>query len=118
MTDSFDFPRSLRQAQLELHQVRADLAALALTLPWSAEPMPAWSTPSGHWRPSSRPESPGWTEEEQQQVNALRDRARELSITISTHPFWGTVEPGRVIEARMALKHEHADNDPTERLSS
>ncbi|MFF4227398.1 hypothetical protein ACFYZH_31750 [Streptomyces abikoensis] len=109
MADNFHFPDSLRQAQLELHQVTADLAALGRTLPWSVVPLPGWSRPDGHWYPSSRPDSPGWTEEQQQQVAALRARALELSIAVGTHPFWSTVEKGKVVEARMALKRVHED---------
>lgn len=107
MADTYDFPASLRQAQLELHQVTADLAALGRTLPWSVVPLPGWSRPDGHWYPSSRPDSPGWTEEQQHQVAALRARALELSITVGTHPFWDTLEKGKVVEARTALKHVH-----------
>ncbi|MFI0915571.1 hypothetical protein [Streptomyces abikoensis] len=113
MAETFDFPTSLRQAQLELHQVTADLRALGRTLPWSVVPLPGWSRPDGHWYPSSRPDSPGWTEEQQQQVAALRARVLELSTAVGTHPFWSTVAEGKVVEARMALKHvhEHADGD-------
>ncbi|MEU3356131.1 hypothetical protein [Streptomyces sp. NPDC037389] len=104
MVETYDFPAPLRQAQAELHQVTADLAALGRTLPWSVVPLPGWTRPDGHWYPSSRPDSPGWTEEQQQEMAALRARALELSIIVGTHPFWGTVEQGKVVKARMALK--------------
>ncbi|NJP80767.1 hypothetical protein HCK01_26310, partial [Streptomyces sp. AA8] len=56
---------------------------------------------------SSPVDSPGWTEEQQQQVAALWARALELSIAVGTHPFWSTVAQGKVAEARMALRRVH-----------
>ncbi|MFF4410344.1 hypothetical protein [Streptomyces sp. NPDC001404] len=42
---------------------------------------------------------------------ALRARVLELSIAVSTHEFWGTVDAGPVVEARMPLKHVHERED-------
>ncbi|MFV8133215.1 hypothetical protein [Streptomyces syringium] len=106
MADTHDFPPALRAAQIELHQVTAELAALTDRLPWSVVPLPGWNEPH-RWYRTECPDSPGWTDEEQDTVDTLRGRARELSILISTDPFWETVEKESVVEARMALKHAH-----------
>ncbi|MBO0655909.1 hypothetical protein J1792_24980 [Streptomyces triculaminicus] len=104
---TFSFPDDLREAQRELHQVSAELSALGKTLPWSVEPHEGWARPEGHWYPSERPATSGWTEEQKNTVSALRARALELSIAVGTHAFWETVEPGKVVAARTALKHVH-----------
>ncbi|MEU1377994.1 hypothetical protein ABZ442_30720 [Streptomyces triculaminicus] len=105
--NDFNFPRDLREAQRDLHQTHAELTALGKTLPWSVEPHEGWARPKDHWCPSSRPATSGWTEEQKSAIAALRARALELSISVSTHPFWDSVETGRVVEARMALKRAH-----------
>ncbi|WP_228924593.1 hypothetical protein [Streptomyces sp. DH7] len=61
------------------------------------------------YRPS-RPESPGYTEDQHQQVAAYREWLLELGVKVTTHPFWKTVEPGLVIAARIQLKH--VDDEP------
>ncbi|MFI0742661.1 hypothetical protein ACH4PU_31960 [Streptomyces sp. NPDC021100] len=103
--NDFNFPEDLRDAQRELHQVHAELRALGKTLPWSVEPAEGWERPEGHWYPSQRPATSGWTEEQKSAVAALRARALELSIQVGTHAFWKTVGAGKVVEARMRLKH-------------
>lgn len=37
----------------------------------------------------------------------FRAELLELSITVSTHPFWEQVEQGQVVDTRMRLKHQH-----------
>ncbi|WP_369220590.1 nucleic acid-binding protein [Streptomyces sp. R39] len=93
--------------------MRADLAALLTTLPYSVEPMEAWARPEGYWLATSpaHPDSPGWTEKEQQQVAALRERERDLAIAIVTHAFWGTIDAGGRLKARDALKHAFEENE-------
>ncbi|MET7801428.1 hypothetical protein [Streptomyces decoyicus] len=65
MAETFDFPKDLLDAQLELHRVRADLAALYTRLPWSVEPLPGWrhTRGQGYYYEAERAESPGWTGE-------------------------------------------------------
>ncbi|MGK5548481.1 hypothetical protein ACSNOH_27680 [Streptomyces sp. URMC 127] len=114
--NDFNFPDDLRQAQAALHQTHAELRAAASELPWSVEPAEGWERPEGHWYPARRPATDGWTEEQKSAVAGLRARALELSVTVGTHPFWGTVAEGKVVEARMALKSackpaEDADED-------
>ncbi|MGW6570425.1 hypothetical protein [Streptomyces sp. NPDC054975] len=106
------FPNDLIEAQRDLHQARAEYAALCRTLPWSVEPMPGWP---GEVHPHTgvvtggREDSPGWTEEQQAEHARLLALVRDLSITVSAHPYWQTQEGGEgVVEARMALKH-HPD---------
>ncbi|QLE75868.1 hypothetical protein FGW37_03590 [Streptomyces rectiverticillatus] len=91
-------------AQHQLHEAHAELAALCQTLPWSVEPHEGWARPRAHWHPTERPATDGWTQEQQDAVAALRARAVELSLAVSAHPFWGTVERGDVVAARMTLK--------------
>ncbi|MET7718662.1 hypothetical protein [Streptomyces sp. NPDC005407] len=70
--------------------------------------MPGWE---GQTHPhtgegtGSRPESPGYTEEQRANVERLRTQCRELSITVAAHPHWAQVETGEVVEERMRLKH-------------
>ncbi|GAA3305327.1 hypothetical protein [Streptomyces cinereospinus] len=104
MATTYDFPSDLRAGQEELHQVRAELSALLKRLPWSVEPLDGFSD-AGNWRKIERPASPGWTADEQAEVEKLRRRERELAIFVSTHRHWsGLTGPDRV-NARAGLKH-------------
>ncbi|MEV8333816.1 hypothetical protein [Streptomyces niveus] len=103
----YDFPQDLRDAQRRLHQVTAAYHALCRTLPWSVEPAPGWA--AGEKQPytdhkSTKPESPGYTDWQRSEVARLRAAVLELSVTVSTHPYWSTLGPGTVAEGRMALK--------------
>ncbi|MEV6858785.1 hypothetical protein AB0M89_33960 [Streptomyces microflavus] len=107
MTDPF--PQDLRDAQLNLHRTRAAYEEYAPALPWSAEPLPGWEAEKqlhSGFR-SSKPDSPGCTEAQHAEVARCRAELLELSITVSTHPFWEQVEQGQVVDARMRLKHQH-----------
>ncbi|MFE6497028.1 hypothetical protein [Streptomyces sp. NPDC057748] len=105
MPKTFPFPQDLRDAQVALHETRAACEEYAKTLPWSAEPLPGWENDKQLHSNyiSSKPDSPGYTEE----VTRFRARLLELSITVSTHPFWDSVDVGDRVEARMELKHAH-----------
>ncbi|WP_331722250.1 nucleic acid-binding protein [Streptomyces canus] len=105
-TTTYDFPDDLLTAQQKLNQVRAALEALYERLPYSVEPLGGWQRPEGYWLTTSPyPDSPGWSEQEQQEVAALRERERELSATIVTHAFWGEVAGPERPDARSKLKH-------------
>ncbi len=109
---TFAFPDDLRAAQSALHRTQSEFEQYARTLPWSAEPMPAREADKqlhSGYRPS-RPDSPGYTEEQHRQVAAYRERLLELGVRVTTHPFWKTVEPGLVVAARIQLKH--VDDEP------
>ncbi|MEV6782724.1 hypothetical protein [Streptomyces sp. NPDC051098] len=42
----------------------------------------------------------------------LRRRLRRLTLVVVTHEWWTSVPPGRVVDARMALKQlSHAPRD-------
>ncbi len=103
---SFDFPPELLSAQAELVQAKADLAQVYAALPWSVEEQQGWSrvkeTGGGYYE-SHRPDSPGWTAAEQQQVAELRARILDLSERVVTHDFWSSCENAPA--ARSALKH-------------
>ncbi|HEY8979575.1 MAG TPA: hypothetical protein VIU15_08355 [Streptomyces sp.] len=106
MAKTYDFPSDLRAGQEELHQVRAELSALLKRLPWSVVPLDGFSDKEG-WRRVERPASPGWTEDEQAEVEKLRRREHELAVFVTGHRFWTELEAGERVAARSRLKHVH-----------
>ena len=104
MATPYDFPSDLRAGQEELHQVRAELSALLKRLPWSVEPLDGFSDDNG-WRRTERPASPGWTADEQAEVEKLREREHQLAVFVSGHRFWAGVVSADRVAARMHLKH-------------
>ncbi|MFI7007241.1 hypothetical protein [Streptomyces sp. NPDC050145] len=100
----FDYPSDLLAGQEELHQVRADLQALLKRLPWSVEPLDAVSDTQG-WRKLERPASPGWTGDEQAEVEKLRQRELELAVFVTCHRYWSGLSGTEAVRARAALKH-------------
>lgn len=110
MAATYDFPSDLLAGQEELHQVRAELSALLKRLPWSVEPLDGFSDDTG-WRKIERPASPGWTEDEQAEVEKLRRREHELAVFVSGHRYWAAVGGSDRVAARSRLKHVHADTD-------
>lgn len=106
VAETYDFPSDLLAGQEELHQVRAELSALLKRLPWSVEPLDGFSDDNG-WRKVERPASPGWTEDEQAEVEKLRRREHELAVFISTHRYWSELTGADRMRARSALKHAH-----------
>ncbi|MDH6604484.1 hypothetical protein M2164_000119 [Streptomyces sp. SAI-208] len=103
----YDYPDDLLTAQRELLAVRAELAALLEALPYSVEPMEAWTRPEGYWLSTSPsyPASPGWTEVEQQEVTQLRKRERDLAAKIVAHSFWNEIDGPARPDARSQLRH-------------
>ncbi|WP_075694082.1 nucleic acid-binding protein [Streptomyces acidiscabies] len=103
----YEYPDDLLTVQQALNQVRADLTNLYERLPYSVEPMEAWQRPEGYWLASSPayPDSPGWTEQEQLEVAALRERERDLTAAILTHAFWNDVAGPERPDARSQLRH-------------
>ncbi|MFE4953469.1 hypothetical protein ACFRCW_05010 [Streptomyces sp. NPDC056653] len=102
------YPEDRRDAQLALHQTRADYEQYAVGLPWSAEPMPGWESekqPYASLR-SGKADSPGYTAEQAATVAGFQEKLRRLSIQVTTHLSWATLDSG-VVDARMALKHAH-----------
>ncbi|MFI8293253.1 hypothetical protein EAO71_31860 [Streptomyces sp. ms191] len=115
MADS-PFPQDLVDAQLRLHQARAEYAALCRALPWSVEPADGWpGTKHPHTGETTggREPSPGYTDEQKAEVGRLMALVRELTVTVSTHPHWATLDAGERMGARMALKgHRAAEAAP------
>jgi hypothetical protein len=109
---TYDFPSDLLAGQEELHQVRAELLALLKRLPWSVEPLDGFSDIHG-WRKVERPASPGWTADEQAEVEKLRRRERELAVFVTCHRFWENVTTPEKVDARSSLKHAHENPTPT-----
>ncbi|MFB6507536.1 MULTISPECIES: hypothetical protein [unclassified Streptomyces] len=114
MPKAFPFPQDLLDAQAALDETRAAYEEYATTLPWSAEPMPGWENDKQlhSTYTSAKPDSPGYTEEQAAEVAHFRTRLLELSTTVSTHPFWDSVDTDDRVAARMTLKHAH---DPAEK---
>lgn len=106
MGASYDFPSDLLTAQEELHQVRAELSVLLKRLPWSVEPLDGFSDDNG-WRKVERPASPGWTADEQAEVEKLRQREHELAVFVTTHRYWEQFTGPERVSARTGLKHVH-----------
>lgn len=104
MAATYDFPSDLLAGQEELHQVRAELSALLKRLPWSVEPLDGFSDDTG-WRRVERPASPGWSEDEQAEVEKLRRREHELAVFVSTHRYWAGLTGADRVRARSELKH-------------
>lgn len=108
MPKTFPFPQDLRDAQVALDETRAACEEYARTLPWSAEPLQGWEADKQlhSTYSSSKPDSPGYTEEQAERIAGYQARALELSATVMTHPFWDTLG-ANTVAARMALKHAH-----------
>lgn len=106
MATPYDFPSDLLAAQEELHQLRAELSALLKRLPWSVEPLDGFSD-AGGWRKVERPASPGWTPDEQAEVEKLRQREHELAVFVTTHRYWSDFTGTDRVSARAGLKHAH-----------
>ncbi|MET9494595.1 hypothetical protein [Streptomyces sp. NPDC006552] len=100
----FDFPSDLRAGQEELHQIRAELLALLKRLPWSVAPHEA-ITDTQSWRKLERPASPGWTEDEQAEVEKLRRRELELAVFVTCHRYWSDLPGPDTVRGRARLKH-------------
>ncbi|WP_438453088.1 hypothetical protein [Streptomyces asiaticus] len=100
--DQHPAPIKLRWQRSNFHQVAAALTALLEGLPWSVEPHPGFSDPD-IWRRRQRPATDGWPEEEEKEVQRLRNQQRELTITVVTHPFWAAFEGPDLVTARMQL---------------
>ncbi|MFD9033266.1 hypothetical protein ACFVZW_19255 [Streptomyces sp. NPDC059567] len=101
------FPNDLINAQLRLHQARAEYVALCHTLPWSVDPMDGWPGavhPHTGEVTGGRAPSTGYTDEQKADVARLEELLRELSAEVTTHPHWATVEAGKRMQARMDLK--------------
>ncbi|MCZ4607834.1 hypothetical protein O3S80_29590 [Streptomyces sp. Lzd4kr] len=110
MATPYDFPSDLLAGQEELHQVRAELSALLKRLPWSVVPLDGFSDDNG-WRKVERPASPGWTEDEQAEVEKLRQREHELAVFVSGHRFWSEMAGSDRVDARTKLKHAHGTTE-------
>lgn len=109
---TYAFPEDLRDAQLSLHQTRAEYEQYAADLPWSAEPMPGWESekqPYTSFR-SGKANSPGYTAEQAATVADFQEKLLRLSTQVATHPYWATLDSS-VVDARMALKHVHETAD-------
>ncbi|MET7526554.1 hypothetical protein ACFYSJ_31925 [Streptomyces sp. NPDC005248] len=67
---------------------------------WESERQPYTSFRSG------KADSPGYTAEQATEVARYQAELVRLSVEVSTHPYWSTLDGGAVA-ARMTLKHAH-----------
>ncbi|EYT80858.1 MULTISPECIES: hypothetical protein [unclassified Streptomyces] len=110
MATPYDFPSDLLAGQEELHQVRAELSALLKRLPWSVQPLDGFSDDGG-WRKVERPASPGWSADDQAEVEKLRRREHELAVFVTTHRYWSAFTGPDAVAARTRLKHAREDHE-------
>ena len=116
MADTLPLPDDLIELQQRLHQARSEHTALCRTLPWSVEPLPGWpGTVHPHTGEvtGGREDSPGYTPKQEAEEARLWGLVRELSIEVSTHPYWATLpKDDTLVKARMQLKqHPKAQPD-------
>ncbi|MEU0163826.1 hypothetical protein ABZ154_34910, partial [Streptomyces sp. NPDC006261] len=103
-------PKTSATPQLALHRTRTAYEEYVRALAWSADPLPGWETEKqlhSGFR-SSKPASFGYTEEQHAEVARFRAELLELSIAVSTHPFWDQVERGQ----RQAEQAQSLEGDP------
>ncbi|RSS57656.1 hypothetical protein EF909_16035 [Streptomyces sp. WAC01280] len=97
------------ELQQRLHEARAEHTALCRALPWSVEPLPGWpgtAHPHTGEVTGGREAPPGYTPEQEAEEKRLWDLVRDLSIAVSAHPHWDTLEKDAgLVKARMELKH-------------
>ncbi|MGW2426676.1 nucleic acid-binding protein [Streptomyces sp. NPDC001709] len=55
--------------------------------------------------PFSPTKPPGWSEQEKREVAALREKERDLTAVILTHPVWSEIAAAERPDARSQLKH-------------
>jgi hypothetical protein len=112
--DPFAFPSDLIAAQKRAAEVEAELHRFQATLPWSREPHEGWEAPeqSGGMAGfvSSRPPSPGWTEEQKAEYDRLWKLRRDTTATVFAHEHWQACGV-KAVEARQALKR-HPEAQP------
>ncbi|WP_435886474.1 hypothetical protein [Streptomyces hirsutus] len=75
------------------------------------EPLDGFSDDTGR-RLVERPASPGWTDDEQAEVEKLRRREHELVVFVSTHRYWAELAGVDRVHARSRLKHAHEAPPP------
>ncbi|MGW6145531.1 hypothetical protein [Streptomyces sp. NPDC055140] len=119
-SDAYSFPPDLLAAQKLAAELYADLRSFVKrpTLPWSVEPLDGWEEPEtphgGKLRGyvSSRPASPGWSDDEGAEYAKLRHELAEAAGLVYSHPHWAEYEGAALVSARMTLKH-HPEALPT-----
>ncbi|WP_428950526.1 hypothetical protein [Streptomyces sp. cg35] len=113
MTDpsAYDFPADLLAAQKQAATLYDELHAFPKRpgLSWSVEPLDGWQAedaPHGgkvsRFR-STRPDSPGWSDEDKAAYAALRQELTAQAHLVLTHTHWKTYEGSDLVKARMQL---------------
>lgn len=95
-----DFPADLVTAELRLRAARAAYSSYRAGLPKRTDPLPEVTLPDGTVVPSL----PGWSEEDWARERELLEAERQLAEQIHGHPYWGTLEQGKLVARKTALK--------------
>ncbi|MFB6505544.1 hypothetical protein ACFC07_22365 [Streptomyces sp. NPDC056099] len=109
-SNPFNFPPKLIEAQRAAAEAYEELRRYQAKLPWSREPHDGWEAPTPahggvlNGFQSSRPASPGWTDEQKAECDRLWEECRRTSAVVFVHPHWGNFEGPAQVEARQALK--------------
>ncbi|WP_405546559.1 hypothetical protein OG590_39690 (plasmid) [Streptomyces goshikiensis] len=106
MTDTLSFPDDLLKLQVELHRAHAEHRDFLAGLPWSVEPMQGWARGERFSHRGDVPDSPGWTDEQKERAERMRQELRDLSAAVVDHSYWATVAREDVVAARMLLKKQ------------
>ncbi|MFG2716262.1 hypothetical protein ACGFX2_37885 [Streptomyces goshikiensis] len=70
------------------------------------EPMQGWARGERFSHRGDGPDSPGWTDEQKERAERMRQELRDLSAALVDHPYWATVAREDVVAARMLLKKQ------------
>lgn len=106
------FPADLIALQEELHRLHAEHRDYPVGLPWSVEPVKGWQRGDRWSHRGDVPDSPGWSEEQKQGLEAIRARLRELAGAVVDHPYWQSIEKEKLVAARMLLKKQTRPAEP------
>ncbi|MFJ3673802.1 hypothetical protein ACIPSE_45905 [Streptomyces sp. NPDC090106] len=107
--DPAAFPPDLLEAQRRAAELFAALHVFQATLPWSREPSEGWPADKERKR-SGRDATDGWTAEQGERYDALREELREAAAAVNAHEWWRGcadegVRGGALVDLRQVLKH-------------
>ncbi|MGW6875887.1 hypothetical protein [Streptomyces xanthophaeus] len=100
------FPADLLQLQERLHRAHAGHRSYLAELPWSVEPMAGWARGERFSHRGDVPDTPGWSDEQEETVDRMRTELRDLSSALVDHPQGATVPREGLVDAPMQLKKQ------------
>jgi len=99
-----DFPADLIDAELAIRAARTEYHAFRAGLPKRTDPLEEQTLPDG----TTVPSGPGWSEDDWARERSLLEAERQLAAQIQGNPYWATVETGKRVARRTALKQVQA----------